>query len=30
MSTSPNQSGRDKEILEQALDLPSAEARLGY
>ena len=26
----PEQSGREKEIFEQALDLPSAEARLGY
>ncbi len=29
MSTTP-QPGREKEIFEQALDLPSAEARLGY
>jgi len=27
---SPNQSGREKEIFEQAIDLPSPEARLGY
>ena len=29
MSTT-NQPGREKEIFEQAIDLPSAEARRGY